>query len=217
MTDSRKEISSIEHVEEKLNAVTHGIGAGLSIAGLVLLLVLSGDIRDPWRFVSFSIYGTFQILLYLTSSLTHAFHDMPRASYYFRIMDQASVYLLIAGTYTPAALVLLRGPVGWTIFGLEWGLAICGILSKTLFFKEKNIISDLFYVPMGWLIAVFAGPLVRSSPQGLVMWIFLGGACYTLGVLFYMIKKIPFGHVIWHIFVIAGGFSFFLGYAIHLT
>ena len=137
-------------VEEKLNSLTHGIGAGMSMAGLAFLLVLTKlNGGGALHYVSFSLYGAFQILLYLSSALTHQFSDSPRVSKYFRIMDQAAIYLLIAGTYTPVALLGLQGAWGWTIFGIIWALALAGILFKSLLFREKHILSDLFYLPHG--------------------------------------------------------------------
>lgn len=208
---------SLELVEQKLNSVTHGIGAGMSIVGMIVLLVLGSRAGDPWMITSFAVYGSFQIFLYLSSALTHAFHDMPKVHNVLRVLDQAAVYLLIAGTYTPVALIVLRGGWGWSMFGIEWGLAAAGIIMKTLIFRGKHIASDLLYLPMGWLILFFIGPLSALVPAGLLMWIFIGGGCYSIGILFYIIKKIPLGHVIWHLFVLAGGICFFLGFILYLT
>jgi len=205
-------------VEEKLNSVTHSIGAGMSIAGMVFLFVLTGlNGGGAIKYVSFSIYGAFQILLYMSSALTHQFSDMHRAHKVLRVVDQASVYLLIAGTYTPVALLALKGRVGWIIFGVIWGLAILGILSKVLIFREKNVISDLFYLPMGWLIVFAFKPLMNSTPMGFVIWTIIGGGSYTVGIIFYLLRKMPFSHVIWHLFVLAGGISFYLGFAYYLV
>lgn len=210
---------SIHHhtLEEKLNSLTHSIGVGLSIAGLIFLMVpCRMNQATTWHYVSYAIYGSFQILLYLTSSLTHLFTDRPKLNSLFRAMDQLSIYLLIAGTYTPVALILLRGPWGWTIFGLIWGMALIGILMKSLFTKGIHIASDLLYLPMGWLILIAIKPLKEVAPPGLIQWIAIGGACYTLGIVFYLLKKMPFSHVIWHLFVLAGGISFYLGFAYYL-
>jgi len=205
-------------VEEKLNSLTHGIGAGLSIAGLIILLVATGnDGGSALAFASFSIYGSFQILLYLSSSLTHQFSDIPRISRVFRIIDQTAIYLLIAGTYTPLVLLGLKGVWGWSIFGTIWGLAILGILSKTMFFREKNIISDLLYLPMGWVIFIAIKPLVNAMSLEFMRWVYIGGLSYTVGIVFYLSKKIPYAHVIWHLFVLAGGISFFMGFFLYLS
>ena len=133
---------------------------------------------------------------------------MPRIHKIFRILDKASIYLLIAGTYTPVALLGLQGAWGWSIFGIIWGLAIAGILSKVLIFKEKHLYTDLLYLPMGWVIIVAAKPLVRLMPFGFVLWAVIGGVMYSVGIIFYLSKRIPFSHVIWHLFVLAGSISF---------
>ena len=204
-------------IEDKLNSVTHSIGAGMSIAGLVFLLVLTRlNGGRAIQYVSFSLYGTFQILLYLSSALTHQFSDIPRIHKSFRILDQASIYLLIAGTYTPVTLLGLQGAWGWSIFGIIWGLAIAGILSKVLIFKEKHLFTDLLYLPMGWVIIIAAKPLVRVMPFGFVLWAVIGGVMYSFGIIFYLSKRIPFSHVIWHLFVLAGSISFYLSFAFYL-
>ncbi|MCD6342447.1 MAG: hemolysin III family protein [Spirochaetaceae bacterium] len=205
-------------IEEKFNSITHSIGAGMSIAGLIFLIVLtrmnSGGVL---RYVSFSLYGAFQIMLYLSSSLTHLFTDYPKIHAPLRVVDQASVYLLIAGTYTPISLIALPDPWGWWVFGIIWGIAFAGILMKTVFLRGRNIASDLLYLPMGWLIIVAFKPLREVSPPGFIMWTILGGGLYTGGIVFYLWKKLPFSHVLWHLFVLAGGISFFLGFAFYLT
>ncbi len=207
-------MQNVHTTEEKLNALTHNIGAGLSIAGLVFLLYLT-KLREGtcMHYVSFSLYGAFQILLYLSSGLTHSFTDKPKIHEVLRITDQASVYLLIAGTYTPIALVTLRGAWGWSIFGVIWGMALLGITVKLILGPRKHIISDLFYVPMGWTIVVAIKPLMRVAPAGLLMWVAIGGLCYTVGIIFYLVKKMPYGHVLWHLFVLGGSISFYLGFA----
>ncbi len=205
-------------VEEKLNSLTHSIGAGMSIAGFIYLLVLTrmGG-GTPLAYVSFSLYGAFQILLYLSSALTHQFSDIPRVNKGFRILDQTAVYLLIAGTYTPVALLGLGGAWGWSIFGVIWGFAILGILLKTLVFREKHLISDLFYLPMGWTIIIAIKPLIDAMPAGFNLWVLLGGILYSLGIIFYISKKIPMSHVIWHLFVLGGSIAFYLGFVFYLT
>lgn len=205
-------------IEEKLNAMTHSIGTGMSIVGLIFLIILSTiNQAKPINYVSFALYGTFQILLYLTSSLTHMFTDMPKFNKVFRVMDQISVYMLIAGTYTPVALIAMRGPWGWSVFGIVWGLAIIGILSKLVIFKGKNLFSDLLYLPMGWLIAILYKPFSTLAPEGFVMWVMLGGGLYSLGIIFYLLKKVPMSHVIWHLFVVAGSVCFYIGFAKYLV
>ncbi|MBB6480280.1 PAQR family membrane homeostasis protein TrhA [Spirochaeta isovalerica] len=207
----------IHTTEEKLNALTHNIGAGLSIGGLVFLLYLTGQSGGTaTHFVAFSLYGAFQILLYLSSGLTHLFTDKPHIHGVIRVVDQTSIYLLIAGTYTPVALIALKGAWGWSIFGVIWGMAILGIAFKLIMGRKKHIISDLFYIPMGWTIVVALRPLMRAAPPGLLMWVAIGGGCYTVGVFFYLIKKIPYAHVLWHLFVLGGSISFYLGFIKYL-
>jgi hemolysin III len=208
----------VHTVDEKLNSVTHGIGTGMSIAGMVFLLLLTTiNSGRSLQYVVFSLYGSCQILLYLSSALTHQFADSPGVHRVFRIMDQAAVYLLIAGTYTPVALLGMPGRWGWTVFGVVWLLAIAGILMKTVFVTGKNLLSDLLYLPMGWLIVVALKPLRTLAPEGLLKWTMLGGGLYTIGIVFYLLKKMPFSHVVWHLFVLAGGISFYVGFTKYLT
>lgn len=205
-------------VEEKLNSVTHSIGAGLSIAGLVFLLVLTRlNNGTPLQYVSFSLYGAFQILLYLSSAFTHQFADRPKVFEPLRVLDQAAIYLLIAGTYTPVALLGLQGRTGWIIFGAVWAMAAAGIIFKVFVFKEKHLASDFFYLPMGWLIITAVKPLVETMPRGFLIWALIGGLAYSIGIIFYMVRKIPFNHVIWHLFVLAGSISFYLSFAFYLV
>ncbi len=203
---------------ERLNALTHAVGAGLSIAGLIFLLVLtSAGAGGALRYVSFTVYGSFQILLYLSSMLSHQFTDIPKVYNPMRVLDQSAIYLLIAGTYTPFALLVLPGAWGWWIFGIVWALAVLGILMKSLVFRDQHLLTDLLYLPMGWLIITAIRPLIANSPPGMLRWVIIGGLCYSIGIPFYMTKKVPFSHVIWHLFVLAGGISFYLAFALYLT
>jgi hemolysin III len=196
--------------EEIANSVGHGIGTALSVAAIVLLVVFAATRGDAWRVVSLSIYGTTLFLLYLASTLYHAVPG-ERAKRVFRIMDHSAIFLLIAGTYTPVALVTLRGPWGWTLFGLIWGMALAGIVSKVFLIDRLRWVSVVFYVGMGWLVVIAIGPLVRAAPPGLMMWLGIGGACYTLGVVFYVWKRLPYHHAVWHLFVLAGSICHFFG------
>ncbi len=204
-------------IEEIFNSITHAIGAGLSIAGLTALIMLTNENPSPWKYASFITYGVSQLLLYLSSSLMHSFAALPRIRYYLRIVDQAFIYLLIAGTYTPVTLIILRGPWGWTIFGIVWGVALVGILLKTIVFRTPHIATDLLYIPMGWIIVIAVGPMLRLSPPGFLLWGLIGGLCYTVGVVFYASKRLPFAHTIWHLFVIGGSVSFFMGFSLYLA
>ncbi len=194
--------------EEIVNAVTHGIGTLLAAAALALLIVFASIYGDVWHIVSFSIYGTSLVILYLFSTLYHSFQNQ-RIKSVFKLLDHSAIYLLIAGTYTPYTLVTLRGPVGWTIFGIVWGLAVVGIVFKAFFVKRFKIISTLSYILMGWVIVIAYKPLVSSlSIQG-VRLLVIGGLLYSAGAIFYLIKKIPFCHAVFHLFVLGGSVCHF--------
>jgi len=196
-------------MEEVMNAVTHGIGTLLAVAGLVLLTVFAYQLGEIWHIVSFSIYGTTLVLLYLASTLYHSFTN-ERVKHIFKILDHSAIYLLIAGTYTPFTLVPLHGTLGWTVFGLVWGLAILGIVLKVFFVGRFKIISTMCYILMGWFIVIAIKPLIATvAPEG-IMWLVIGGLFYTLGSVFYLWKVIPYNHAIWHLFVLAGSISHFI-------
>jgi hemolysin III len=196
-------------MEEVMNAVTHGIGTLLAVAGLVLLTVLAYLHGDIWHIVSFSIYGTTLVLLYLASTLYHSFTN-ERIKRIFKILDHSAIYLLIAGTYTPFTLVPLHGVLGWTVFGVVWGLAVIGIVLKVFFAGRFNIVSTLCYLGMGWFIIFAIKPLIATVPALGMTWLLVGGLFYTLGSIFYLWKRIPFNHAIWHLFVLAGSISHFI-------
>ena len=226
MTNRKSKISALEIEvphnrqqslgEEIANSITHGIGAALSIVALVLLVVFASIYGDTWRVVSFSIYGATLFFFYLASTLYHSFTNR-RVKRFFRILDHSSIYLLIAGTYTPVTLVSMRGPWGWTIFGLIWAMAIGGIIAKILLIGKYKIVSVLLYVAMGWFIIVAFRPMLQMVPKGLIIWLVIGGVWYTLGLIFYACKKVPYFHFIWHLFVLGGSISHFLGMLLHLT
>lgn len=196
-------------MEEVMNAVTHGIGTLLSVAGLVLLTVLAYLHGDIWHIVSFSIYGTTLVLLYLSSTLYHSFTN-ERIKRIFKVLDHSAIYLLIAGTYTPFTLVPLHGVLGWTIFGLVWGFAVIGIALKIFFTGRFKLLSTLCYLGMGWFIVFAIKPLIDTVPAFGMTWLLVGGLFYTLGSIFYLWKKIPYNHAIWHLFVLAGSISHFI-------
>jgi hemolysin III len=189
--------------EELVNSITHGIGAGLSVAALSVLVTFAGLLGDPWRVVSFSIYGTTLILLYLASTMYHSFRS-PRLKSAFHVLDHAAIFLLIAGSYTPFTLVTLRGTWGWTLFVLIWTLALGGVLLKVFFMNRFTGLSVALYVGMGWLVMIAMKPLLAALPLGGVIWLAAGGGAYTLGVVFYLWKALPYNHAIWHLFVLAG-------------
>lgn len=184
------------------NAISHGIGAALAIAGLVFLIIRAVHTGSPMRIVTFSIYGSILILFYLSSTLFHAL-VFTRAKKVFQIFDHSMIFLLIAATYTPYCLVSIKGWLGWTLFGVIWALAICGVVYKSIWLKGKSKYSTILYVLMGWLCVVAFVPLWHAlGPVGFGL-LFLGGIAFTLGTLFYS-KPTPYTHFIWHFFVLAG-------------
>ena len=214
---SQVRYDSGDAVEEIFNSLTHAIGAGIAIAGLVALLILTGNDPSPWKYVGFTIFGTSQILLFLSSAVMHGFATLPRIRRSLAVFDHAFIYVLIAGTYTPLCLIAMRGNWGWVILGLIWGMAITGIVLKTIFFDRTRLIADLLYVPMGWLIVVFFRPLLQTVSVQLIVWAMVAGIFYTVGVVFYAWCKFRFAHVVWHIFVLIASVSFILGYVLHLV
>jgi hemolysin III len=198
-----------DHREEMVNSLTHGLGLVLSVVGLIVLVVLAALRGTPRHVVSVSIYGATLVLLYAASTLYHAFRS-PRVKRVFKILDHSAIYLLIAGTYTPFTLVILRGPWGWTLFGLVWGLAIAGIVLKSLFVDHFVIASTIVYVAMGWLVVIAIKPVMAAVPNGGLLWLLAGGLCYTIGVAFFAARRLPYGHAIWHLFVLAGSISHYV-------
>lgn len=194
---------------ERFNSWSHLIGAGLAITGLVLLLSVAGITGDPWKIVSVAIYGSTLVLLYVISTLYHSLRGKAKAV--FQRLDHCAIYLLIAGSYTPFALVTLRGPLGWTIFGVNWGLALLGIIQENILGKRTRILSLGIYVTMGWLIIFAIKPLIAALPAAGMIWLAAGGVVYTLGIAFYVLDtRIPHGHGIWHLFVLGGSLCQFI-------
>ena len=195
-------------LEEIANSVTCGFGLCLSIAGLVILVVLASFHGDAFRVVSFSIYGASLIFLYLTALFYHALQH-ERAKHVFEIMDHSAVYVLIAGTYTPFMLVTLRGAWGWSLFGVIWSLVVFGIVFKSFHVKRFKVFSNIVYLVMGWLVVIAIQPMIKTLPFGGIAWLLAGGLLYSAGVLFYAFEKLPFGHVVWHLFVLGGSLCHF--------
>ncbi|MGO1367760.1 MAG: PAQR family membrane homeostasis protein TrhA [Senegalia sp. (in: firmicutes)] len=194
--------------EEITNAISHGIGLAFAIASLTILVVLASIYGEVWHVVSFAIYGATLVILYLSSTLYHSF-PTGRVKEIFQICDHASIYLLIAGTYTPLMLIPLRGKLGWTLFGIVWGIAILGIAFKIFFVKRFAIVSLLLYLGMGWLIVIAIKPLINSISLESIIFLIAGGLSYTIGTIFYANKKIKFNHAIWHLFVLGGSICHF--------
>ncbi len=202
--------------EEIASSITHSIGTGLSIAALVILIIVATKSKDVWKIVSFSIYGTSLILLYLTSTLYHSIIT-PKIKNIFRILDHSAIYLLIAGSYTPITLTFMRGTWGWTLFGLVWAMAISGIILTALLLDKLKVILVISYVAMGSLAIIAIKPMIQMVPKGMIIWLFIGGACYLSGLIFYLWRKLPYHHPIWHVFVLAGSISHFLGVLFYLN
>lgn len=199
------------YLDEILNSITHGIGVLLSIAALVLLVVFASVTQegDVWKIVSFSVYGFSLILLFTASTLYHSFRNK-RIKGFLNIFDHASIFILIAGTYTPFTLVSLRGPWGWSIFGVIWGLAIAGVIFKLFFYTERlRLLSAMIYFFMGWIIIIAIRPLIQAVPAEGLYWLLAGALSYSLGIIFYLRKQNRFNHVIWHLFVLGGAISHF--------
>ncbi|TYP70786.1 PAQR family membrane homeostasis protein TrhA [Paenibacillus methanolicus] len=201
--------------EEVANAITHGIGALLSVAALVLLIVYASLHGTAWHVVSFTIFGSTMLLLYTASTLVHSFPE-GRLKDFFEIMDHSSIYLFIAGTYTPILFGILRGPLGWTLFGLVWGIALVGVVFKSFFTKRFLFTSTLFYILMGWLIVFAWGPLTESLPAGGLNLLIAGGICYTVGTVFYVWRGFPYHHAVWHLFVLAGSILHFFSVLLYM-
>lgn len=189
--------------EEIANSITHGVGIVLSIAGLAVLTAFASVFGTVWHIVSCSIYGATQIILYAASTLYHSI-PLPRAKAVLRRFDHAAIFLLIAGTYTPFTLVNLRGPWGWSFFGLIWGLALTGIALQGVLIRYGPLVTALPYIAMGWVAVVAIKPIVAAVAPGGLALLVAGGAAYTLGSLFYVWRRLPYHHAIWHIFVLAG-------------
>ena len=214
--DSQNKPFSSESLSERLfNTITHGIGSVLSIVALVLMVVYASYNSDAWSIVGVSIFGSTLILLYMSSTLYHAFSN-GRVKQIFKTLDQSFIYLLIAGTYTPVLLITLRNTLGWTVFGLVWAMAIGGITHRIFFFDKLKKLSLISYIVMGWLSLIVFKSLLNAAPAELVVWLLIGGAFYTGGLIFYSWEKLPFNHAIWHLFVLGGSFSHFIGIYIYL-
>jgi hemolysin III len=198
--------------EELANAISHFLGALLAVAGLVLMIHYSIANGNGWHVVSTSIFGTSMIVLYFSSTMTHIL-PMGRAKDRFFNFDRIAIYLLIAGTYTPIALITLNGPMGWVIFGIEWGLALLGTIMILTRPGDFNSGVSTFYVVsyavMGWLMLIAIVPIMNSLPLMGTVWILIGGLCYTLGILFFKAIKFPYHHLVWHLLVLAGTISHF--------
>jgi len=196
-------------LEEKINIISHAVGFILSIVALVLLVARAILYGNVWHVVSFSIFGASLIILYAASTFYHS-AKKPELRNRLKVFDHASIYVLIAGSYTPFTLVILKGTIGWVIFGISWGLALTGIILKLFFTGKYNLISTIMYVLMGWVIVFAIKPLINNLPLEGLLWLIAGGISYTIGAILYSIKKIKFNHAIFHMFVLFGSFCHFM-------
>ena len=189
--------------EEIFNSISHGAGTLLAIGGTAVLIVLSAIYSTPWAVVSSAIYGASLIILYTMSTLYHAITNNT-AKKFFRIMDHNTIFFLIAGTYTPITLAIMGGALGWVLFGIVWGAAAVGIVFNSIDLEKFSKPSIVCYVLMGWVVSFAIKPLIEATSAVFLIFLLLGGIFYTLGIIFYAIKKIKYFHSVWHLFTVAG-------------
>ena len=194
--------------EEIFNSITHGIGTMLSIAALVLLIVFAAIKGNTWHVVSFTIFGSTLVLLYLSSTLYHSF-TKEKVKNVFARFDHAAIFLLIAGTYTPFLLTAIRGTFGWTLFGIIWAVAIAGVVIRSIYLTRFRKLMVGLYLAMGWMFVVAIGPMMKNLPGISLLFLLLGGIFYSVGVVFYSWRSLKYGHGIWHLFVLAGSIMHF--------
>lgn len=195
--------SGYSPAEEVANTLTHALGLLLGLAGLTVAVTVASRHAGAWLVTATAIYGTSIVALYSASTLYHAVRDL-RWKRRFLILDHASIYLLIAGTYTPFTLGPLRGPAGWTLFGIIWALAIAGVIKECIVARRGGLFSSILYLAMGWLVAGFIFPLYVSVPLRSFLLILIGGIIYSIGVVFYLWRRLPYHHAVWHLFVVGG-------------
>lgn len=189
--------------EEIFNSVSHGVGAGLAVAGTVILIIMAAVYQNAMAVVSVCIYGASLIILYTMSTLYHSLTNFTAKSF-FRIMDHNTIFLLIAGTYTPITLSFLGGAIGWIMFGVVAGAAVLGIVMNSINLEKSRIPSIFCYIAMGWVVIFAIKPLIAAIPLISTVFLFIGGAFYTLGIIFYAVKKVKYFHSVWHMFTVAG-------------
>jgi hemolysin III len=202
-------------VEEIANCVTHGFGLVLSLAGFVALVLLAWENGDAMHVASLSVYGASLVALYAASTLYHSARR-PRAKQLLQVLDHCGIYLLIAGTYTPFTLLMLRGGWGWTLFGLAWGIAVAGILFRLVFGTRYRGVAVASYVALGWLCIVAIKPMLTLIPAGALAWLVAGGVAYTSGVFFFASKRVRHAHAIWHLFVLTGSVCHYLAVVLYV-
>ncbi|HPR12995.1 MAG TPA: hemolysin III family protein [Bacteroidales bacterium] len=211
--DRSEETGKFTKGEELANAISHLTGALLGVAALVLMVVFSAKNGTAWHIVSTAVFGATLVILYLSSMFTH-WLPQGRTKEFFFTMDQIAIFMLIAGTYTPIALITLHGPFGWVIFGTEWGLAVTGIVIKLLrpvkYAAGVSAFYIILYASMGWLVLIALVPLIRILPVMGWMWILIGGFFYSFGIYFFRVARFRYAHLVWHLLVLAGSISHFI-------
>jgi len=202
-------IKRYSQIEEKYNIISHAVGFILSIVASVFLVNRAMFYGDGWHIFSFGLFGASLIILYASSTFYHSV-EKPELRIKLRVIDHASIYVLIAGTYTPFTIVTLKGTTGWVIFCISWGLALTGIILKLFFIGKYSIFSTIMYILMGWVIVFAIKPLIHNLPLKGLIWLFSGGVSYTIGAILYSFKMIKLNHAIFHIFVLIGSFCHFM-------
>ena len=209
MTQSAAAIDEYSRAEEIANSGSHAVGLVLSIVALTMMLLVSVQAADPWRIVASSVYGTSLIVLFLASTLYHAWPRQP-VKQWLKLFDHCAIYFLIAGSYTPFLLVSMRDWVGWSLFAAIWTLALLGVVFKLWLRHRYEVISLASYLLMGWLAVLAVPRLAGALGSDGMIWLVAGGVSYTVGALFYLLDRMPFNHAVWHLFVLAGGVCHFL-------
>ncbi len=215
MDPTKAEHKRQSYAEELANAWTHGIGLALSVVGWIALMVLSGMAGDGWDLAASGVYGGSLVFLYAISTLYHSIHN-PRTKYTLRILDHVAIFLLIAGTYTPFTVVLLRDGWGWTVLAGVWGIAIAGLLFKLFSAHRFHPAATSLYLIMGWFGILLADPMSSALPTGALLLIAAGGLAYTSGIVFYGWHSLPYSHAIWHVFVLVGSICHYIAVAFYV-
>ena len=205
----KESINNYAPLEEKWNVYTHALGLLLSIIGLILLIVKAINEESLLRLISFSIFGVSLIILYTASTLFHN-SKVPKRRRQLNIVDHASIYILIAGSYTPFALITLKGSLGWVIFGIVWAIAIIGIVLKLFYTGRFEKASTIAYVLMGWMVMIVIKPIINNISIEGFYWLLAGGISYTIGAVLYSIQKIKYNHAIFHVFILGGSICHFI-------
>jgi hemolysin III len=211
-----KPAALIDSREELANALTHGLGATLALAGGAVLITLAARFGDAWQLIGATVFGVCLLLLYVASTLYHAI-QVPVAKARLKVFDHCAIYLLIAGTYTPFTLIGLRGELGWWLFAAIWTFAVAGVVFKLFFTGRFKLLSTLIYIAMGWLVLAAIVPVFRALDGWTFGWLLAGGACYTLGTFFYHRPSMRYSHAVWHMFVIAGSVCHYVSVMAQVT